>query len=993
MEFARRGPATDDHRCPDPPPHGDAMLVMRDALLWQLQKDRLRQEIIMAELAKIECAMALRSVSGHHSTPMPRDSMPPHRGPVFGWENYADVGEENDVKLPNNCGRKSAEPRFWNPVTEDRAEKCWNPCKCRVNSGEHNPAFDEPKLQDPSENVPPNKASPAEKWELTGITIPVKKPKPPMSPRKRKKPPVRWSCPVCQVEANSAQKHCAGKKHQSNIATLESSIKAIGYQKPPLAGCSICQVMCGTESDLEIHLKGKRHLKKIQALFEESNNKEINSESLKANLNKDSRPLHVEKMNRDLDSENHLRDERHQLNVRTLCETINQEGNSPPEISKDQTPSSEWDCAMCQVKCISKAHFENHCTSRKHQQRTQVILSEGAITKTSRTHVILSECNVMKMGNLHMEASCKEGSNNYMTKNVASQEAKLHESNVPGHAEKPSSVQSCNICQGICNCASDFDMPQHVEERSCKLNWESYPRLRDESLQLMDDRAVCEKNNQDKSDLQEISKDQTPSSEWDCATCQAKCNFEPQIEHHCKSGKHQRKIDATLHESDIAEVSSLIAAPCKEGNNSNTYIAPREAKSDESNVSQHAEKPPSVWCCSDCQVICGRKPDFEVHLKCERHLKKIGALLKESKNMAISESRKANLYTDSTPQHVEKMNCGLELENNLRDEGHQLNVRPPCKENNQMINNPPHIVNDQEPPLETDCAVCQEKCNAESQIEHHCESRRHQQKTDVILRECDIVTVNSLHIPASCKEGDNNSTGIIPQEAKSDENNVQQHAEKPPPAWECSDCQVTCNRESDFVFHLNGKRHLKKFRALLKESQNRAMNSESQTANLNQDSEPQHVQKTNCEINWESYLRRDEKHQLNVQALGEGINQDKESPAKKDQIPSSEWDCTMCQAKCNSKAQLEHHCTGRKHQQKIQVVLGEGDIAKVGSLHLEVPCKEGSNNDMASQVAKSNEKNVPRHREKPPLVGSSICQVICGRESDLEIHLKGKRHF
>ncbi|VAI32731.1 unnamed protein product [Triticum turgidum subsp. durum] len=257
------------------------MLVMRDALLWQLQKDRLRQEIIVAELAKIECATALRAVSSHHGTPMPRDSMPQHRGPVFGWEHYADVGEENDVKLPSNYGRQSAESRFWNPAVEDRAEKCCSPCKCRVNSGEHNSAFDEQKPRDSSENVPPDKASPAEKWELTGITIPVKKPKPPMSPRKRKKPPTRWICPVCQVQVNSAQKQCAGKKHQSNIATLESNIKAIGYQKiqkPPLAGCSICQVMCGSESNLEIHLTGKRHLKKIQALFEESNNKAINSE-------------------------------------------------------------------------------------------------------------------------------------------------------------------------------------------------------------------------------------------------------------------------------------------------------------------------------------------------------------------------------------------------------------------------------------------------------------------------------------------------------------------------------------------------------------------------------------------------------------------------------------------------------------------------------------------------------------------------------------------
>jgi hypothetical protein len=78
------------------------MLVMRDALLWQLHKDRLRQEIILGELAKIERTVALRAASGHHTTAMPRDSMPQHRGPVFGWEHYGDMGEETDVKLPNN---------------------------------------------------------------------------------------------------------------------------------------------------------------------------------------------------------------------------------------------------------------------------------------------------------------------------------------------------------------------------------------------------------------------------------------------------------------------------------------------------------------------------------------------------------------------------------------------------------------------------------------------------------------------------------------------------------------------------------------------------------------------------------------------------------------------------------------------------------------------------------------------------------------------------
>jgi hypothetical protein len=50
---------------------GDPLAVVRDALLSQLQHDRLRKEIIVAELAKIERAMALRDASPSPS-PTPR---------------------------------------------------------------------------------------------------------------------------------------------------------------------------------------------------------------------------------------------------------------------------------------------------------------------------------------------------------------------------------------------------------------------------------------------------------------------------------------------------------------------------------------------------------------------------------------------------------------------------------------------------------------------------------------------------------------------------------------------------------------------------------------------------------------------------------------------------------------------------------------------------------------------------------------------------------
>lgn len=339
-------------------------------------------------------------------------------------------------------------------------DKCWNPCKCRGKVGQQHTVFDEPKLQDSNETVPTTKTSPALKWELTGITIPVKK----------QKPPMKWNCAICEVQETSEkslQKHCAGKKHQSNIAKLESRIKAIGGQKaktaaepspctsqvktslvtwscstcqangtcltdleehfegsghlqniaascqggsnngmannvaqpqeaklhesyvpqhaqkpPSLSGCSICQVIYNHESDLEIHLNGKRHLKKIRSLLEESKDMAMTSESHEAKLNSDSLPQHDEKINCELDLESCLVNERHQLNVQALCEKMNQQKNNPPEISKGQEPSSEWDCAMCQAKCNSKAQFEHHCTSKKHQRKIKLILSEGDITKT-----------------------------------------------------------------------------------------------------------------------------------------------------------------------------------------------------------------------------------------------------------------------------------------------------------------------------------------------------------------------------------------------------------------------------------------------------------------------------------------------------------------------------------------------------------------------------------------------------------------------------------
>ncbi|XP_047049823.1 uncharacterized protein LOC124654895 isoform X1 [Lolium rigidum] len=969
MEFSRRGPATDGvadgHRCPDPPPHGDAMLVMRDALLWQLHKDRLRQEIIVGELAKIERTVALRAASGHHTTAMPRDSMPQPRGPVFGWEHYGDVSEENDVKLPPNNDRETAESRFPKPVGEDRANKSCNTCKCGGNAGPQSSAFDDPKLQDPVQTVPPSKTSPAVKWELTGITIPVKKPKP--------KLPMTWSCTVCQVLVNIekvVQKHCAGRMHQSNIATLESRIKAISGQKAkkgakPSTGtdeiktssirwsCSTCQANGLCQSDLEEHLKGTEHQHNIVASCKEGSNNDMvkNIAPDEAKSHKSNVPQHAEK-------------------------------------------AHSVGCSTCQVICGRESDLQIHLKGKRHLNKIRAVLEESK----------------------NVAALCQEGSNNDVAKNIAPHEAKSHESNVSQHAEKPPLV-ACDICQVICGRESDLEIhlkgkrhlnkirvlleesknitmdpeahktdlnqdsaPQHMEKTNCELDLESH--LRDERLQL-NIQALGEKTKQEKSNPQEIAKGRIPSSEWDCATCNSKAQFE----HHCTNRRDQRKINVILGEDDIAKVSSLhIEVPCKEGSNNDMVrnIVSREAKAHQSNVPEHAEKPPSVWSCSTYQGICNCESDLDIHLMSKR----IQDIVKECRNIAMnSESQNTKVNPTSVPQHVEETNCQLNWEGHpdLRDERLQpMNDRALRETINQDKNNPAEIAKDQIPSSEWDCAMCEVKCNSKAHFEHHCTGRKHQQKINMTLGEGDIAKVSSLHIKVPCKEGSNNDMikNIVSQEAKSNQSNVPEHAGKPPLVG-CSICQVMCGRELDLVIHLNGKKHIKKIRALLEESKNKAMNSEPQKANMNPDSVPQPAEITNCELDWESHLTEERHHLMNDWTLHEKISQDPPELVN-DQIPSSEWDCAVCQAKCNSRAQFENHCLSKKHQRKTQMILSKSDIAKTGCLEAldELP-SDGSNSKNELPSDGSNREN-----EQPsPNMEEQKASNFCGRM--LEHHCIG----
>ncbi|XP_057969032.1 uncharacterized protein LOC131158287 [Malania oleifera] len=88
------------------------------------------------------------------------------------------------------------------------------------------------------------------------------------------KKPQKWTCSVCGVSANSEkglEAHLAGKKHKSNESeqkTLQKGIKSKGKakecRKKKSFCCKLCNVTVENKRVMARHLKGKKHLSKLE---------------------------------------------------------------------------------------------------------------------------------------------------------------------------------------------------------------------------------------------------------------------------------------------------------------------------------------------------------------------------------------------------------------------------------------------------------------------------------------------------------------------------------------------------------------------------------------------------------------------------------------------------------------------------------------------------------------------------------------------------------
>uniref|UniRef100_A0A0A9EYE5 C2H2-type domain-containing protein n=1 Tax=Arundo donax TaxID=35708 RepID=A0A0A9EYE5_ARUDO len=310
---------------------------------------------------------------------------------------------------------------------------------------------------------------------------------------------------------------------------------------------------------------------------------------------------------------------------------------------------------------------------------------------------------------------------------------------------------------------------------------------------------------------------------WSCSTCQASGTSEADFKAHLNGTVHKQKIDEGQQMEDDGKANS---------------VEPPEAECHKSNVPQHADKPPAISVCSSCRANCASESDLGSHL-----LVKIQALLNEINSMARnSDSREAKLPPNVMPQHAEqtsqsscsisKANCDCQsdIENHLGGKVHELNVQDLDEEDKKTENIPPQTAKNQRPPSESDCSICQAKCNSEPQSEHKSISRRRRKKIEALQREGKDAESGGLNPAGKLPSDGCGSKSEISEEEKqttlefcevcnlqfnsknmlADHCRGEEHLDKQKLLNYCEVCDVQCNSEKMLVHHRTGKKHLKK---------------------------------------------------------------------------------------------------------------------------------------------------------------------------------------
>jgi hypothetical protein len=190
----------------------------------------------------------------------------------------------------------------------------------------------------------------------------------------------------------------------------------------------------------------------------------------------------------------HFSGQKHKANVDALkAKAQADKSRKATRCENKQCPP--WTCKFCQIDCTGKSVLENHLKGKKHHAKIQTLLAECESMERDLT---------------------------------SSQETDSYTSNSSQDEDEPGSVSICRICQVRWSCQSV--MEGHVGGKKHRKNFQA---LQQEAKRL----GIIQPKIA-------TTKEQAPP-EWDCSSCQVRCNSEAQFQDHCRSTGHMKMEKAS----------------------------------------------------------------------------------------------------------------------------------------------------------------------------------------------------------------------------------------------------------------------------------------------------------------------------------------------------------------------------------------------------------------------------------------------------------------
>ncbi|XXG64577.1 hypothetical protein AAC387_Pa05g2484 [Persea americana] len=228
------------------------MMSAREALRRELEKDRIREEILAREILRrreleeevrremaFEREIALRRQADRFSLAPSSASLPRQASPrlleLRSGERAAVVSPRNvaeDISTAENGSRRRI-----SEVKEEADASLGKPSTTNIIAGtKRKAACVEDLLQLPS-------------------------------PKKAHK---SWSCALCEVSTTSEKglkEHIEGKKHKAKEKQQQAKAVEIGKKAKFTFKCEHCHIKCNSEPMMVAHLKGRKHAVRVQELL------------------------------------------------------------------------------------------------------------------------------------------------------------------------------------------------------------------------------------------------------------------------------------------------------------------------------------------------------------------------------------------------------------------------------------------------------------------------------------------------------------------------------------------------------------------------------------------------------------------------------------------------------------------------------------------------------------------------------------------------------